>query len=351
MYPVLDIHMNRLMENAQAMLALCKKNHIKDCFLVTKVLAGHIEIVEALASLGFSHLADSRIQNLKTFESINLPKALVRIPMISEAKQVVRYAHLSLQSEPETIKAIDREANKQNVIHQIILMIDLGDLREGVFFEDNIDRLVEEILNLSNIKLMGIGTNLTCYGGVIPTKDHFNQLIDIQSHLQARFEIHLPMISAGNSSMIYLMDGSLPKEINSLRVGEAIFLGKETSFQQPIEGFIQDVFILNAELVEVKQKPSYPIGQIGLDSFGQVPHIKDQGMMQRGIAAIGKQDVDLNNLTPSNPDITILGGSSDHLILDLTKTTHRVGQIVSFYINYPGLLQLMTSPYVTKRVL
>ena len=59
-----------------------------------------------------------------------------------------------------------------------------------------------------------------------------------------------------------------------------------------------DCFVLNAELIEVKTKPSYPIGLMGMDSFGNTPEIIDQGLMRRGILAIGKQDVALDDLTP-----------------------------------------------------
>lgn len=76
-------------------------------------------------------------------------------------------------------KASDQEAAKQGKTHKVVLMIDLGDLREGIFFkdEDIIMSTVEEILKLKNIKLHGVGVNLTCYGAVIPKQDNLQRLL------------------------------------------------------------------------------------------------------------------------------------------------------------------------------
>lgn len=348
MYPRLEINIQKLKNNAEAMLELCKKNNITSCFLVTKVLAGNKPIVEALAPLGFSHIAESRMANLKTYKDVPLPKVYLRIAMDNECKQVIQYADCSLQSEIRTIKLLNEAATKLNKKHQIILMFDLGDLREGLFVENDYLPIIKEILTLDHIQLIGIGTNLTCYGGIIPNTTHLNILRTIKNTIETTFNTTIPLISAGNSSMIHLLDGTMSPKINNLRIGEAIFLGKETSYGQPIPHFSTDAFCLKAKIIELMEKPSYPIGEQGVDSFGQKPNIVDQGKMKRAIIAIGKQDVYPNNIIPLTPNITILGGSSDHTILDVTNTNLKLHDIVTFSINYAGLLQLMTSKYVKK---
>ena len=55
--------------------------------------------------------------------------------MISEADKVVEYADISLNSELETIRALSKEALIKGRSHNIILMVDLGDLREGYYNE------------------------------------------------------------------------------------------------------------------------------------------------------------------------------------------------------------------------
>jgi predicted amino acid racemase len=87
-----------------------------------------------------------------------------------------------------------------------------------------------------------------------------------------------------------------------------------------------------------------------MNSFGDVPLILDQGRMERGIVAVGRQDVEQNNLIPTDDSVKIIGASSDHLIVDLTKTHYGVGNILSFKADYPGVLRLMTSPYVKKHL-
>lgn len=352
MYPKLIVNINKLKHNAITISNLLVKNNINSRFLVTKVLAGNKKIVEKLADTGFTHIADSRIDNLKTFKDIPLPKVLLRIPSLSEIKDVVKYADVSLNSELQTIVELNNQAIIQNKLHQVILMFDLGDLREGLFFKEDYLETVAIILKLAGIKLIGIGTNLTCYGGVIPTRKILNELITIKNNIESNFKIKLEIISGGNSSTIpLLLKNNLPKEINNLRLGEVIMLGRETAYGEIVDNLYADAFTLQAQIIELKEKPSYPIGELGMDSFGEKPNIIDKGIMKRGIIAIGKQDVNLDNLTPIDQNVEIIGGSSDHLICDLTNTNYALGDIIEFNVNYPGLLQLMTSKYITKVIM
>lgn len=352
MYPRICINLNALDHNAKTLLKECAENGITNCFAVVKVLAGDTRVATLLSHHGFSHLADSRIDNLIRYRNLPLPKALLRLPMPSEAARVVRYADLSLNSEWSTIVRLDMAAKRQGKIHEIMLMYDLGDLREGLFYQENHHELIEKILTLHHIRLAGIGTNLTCYGGLIPTPAVLDRLVAIAQSIEQTFHFPLRLISGGNSSSMYLFDEhKIPTLINSLRIGEALMLGRETAYGQPIDGLRQDAFILETQLIEVQTKPSFPEGDIGMNSFGEIPNIIDKGMMKRGIVAIGKQDVQWENLTPIDPTIEIVGASSDHLILDLSKTNRKVGDLVRFHINYPGLLQLMTSRYVHKKYL
>ena len=177
-FPQIEINLKKIKENAEKILDLCHKGGIESVFLVSKVLAGDKKIINEIAGLGFTHLADSRIENLKIYSDINLPKVLLRLPMISEIKAVIEYADLSLNSEIEVIRLLNSEAKQQNKVHDIILMFDLGDLREGIFYLDNYLDTVEEILNMNNLRLVGIGTNLTCYGGIIPTYENLSTYED-----------------------------------------------------------------------------------------------------------------------------------------------------------------------------
>ncbi|MDA3932646.1 MAG: alanine/ornithine racemase family PLP-dependent enzyme [Tenericutes bacterium] len=349
MYPRIVINTKNILENSRKMVALAKDNHIDYVMAIVKVFSGHFDFIDELIKTGITHIGDSRIQNLKKLNKISLPKILVRIPMLSETSEVVQYSDISLNSELETIKKLNDDAKKANKKHQIILMFDLGDLREGYYHSQDYLKDIEEILKLENINLLGIGTNLTCYGGLVPGKEILNRLVKIKNKIEAHFNMRLKIISGGNSSTVTLFGkNEIPKEINSLRLGESIFFGKETSYSKDIQGFNHDNYVLEAEIIECKMKPSFPEGKTSINSFGEKVDIEDKGMMKRAICAIGKQDVILNNLSPIDANISVIGGSSDHLILDVTNTEYKVGDIISFNVNYPGLLHLMNSDYVYK---
>lgn len=317
--------------------------------LVVKCLAGNLHIVRKLASLDFAYLADSRIENLQRFRSIPKKKALLRLPQLSEISKVVKYADLSLNSELKTIELLDDAAKKLGIKHEIMLMFDIGDLREGIYFESDYLPLISRILQLENIVLKGIGTNLTCYGGVIPTPKILEKLVWIKKRIEQAFPVVIELVSGGNSSSFHLLEkGLLPPEINSLRYGEIFLMGRETAYGRHFDDLYSDVFTFQAQIIEAKEKPSYPIGDIGMNSFGEKPVIHDQGLMNRGLLAIGKQDVILDNIIPKDKSVHIIGGSSDHLIVDLGTSEKRVGDIIDFNLNYPALLHLMNSRYVKK---
>lgn len=349
MYPRIIINSKQIIENSRKMVELAKANHIDSIMGIVKVFSGHLDLIEDLAKTGWSHIGDSRIQNIKKMKDINIPKVLVRLPMLSEVSDVVEYTDLSLNSEIETIRALDKAGQAKNKKHQIILMFDLGDLREGIFYKDDYKDIVTDILKLSHIDLVGIGTNLTCYGGLIPNKEVLNRLVAIKDDIESSFNISLDIISGGNSSSVTLFNQDIiPQQVNSLRLGESIFFGKETSYSSNIPGFHHDNFILEAQIIECQKKPSIPDGPTTINSFGETVNIEDKGLMMRAILAIGKQDVILENLKPLDEHIHIIGGSSDHLILDISQTSYKIGDIISFDVNYPGLLHLMNSDYIHK---
>lgn len=359
MYPRLVINLKKLKQNLDAVAEITKDRGGCSLMIVTKGLCADKEYVKLVAEHEkVDYMADSRIQNLRSYAGIareNGKKTLLlRIPMKDEVADVVGYADVSFNSEPTTIALLNDEAKKAGRIHDIVLMIDLGDLREGIFFENEEDIMnaVEKVLKMENINLHGIAVNLTCYGAIIPKNDNLSQLVTIARKIEKRFGITLDMISGGNSSSIYLIDrGEMPEGINNLRLGEAAILGNDTAYETDLPGTVGDTVILEAQIVELKEKPSLPIGEVGVDAFGQKPYYEDRGIMKRGIIAVGKQDTDLDSMTPVDPQIEIMGGSSDHTILDLTHCDRQyaVGDVIAFELGYGGMLKTATSPYVEKK--
>lgn len=349
MYPRIVVDSVKLSQNASCIFNRCKKAGIK-VFSVTKSFCAHPDVTEIILKSGIEGVADSRIQNLKKLKDFNVEKCLLRLPMMSEIEEVVKYSDISLNSEKATLKALNEEAKKQNKIHQVILMVDLGDLREGILPKD-VDEYVDFIESLDAVLLQGLGVNLTCYGAVIPTAENLGELCDLANQIESKLNRPLKWISGGNSSSYYLLDkGLMPSKINQLRIGESIVLGRETAYGEKIEGTHEDVFTFEAQIVELKIKGSLPKGEIGMDAFGQVPSYEDRGEIKRAILAVGQQDVDAKSLRPIDEKIDILGSSSDHMILDVTQSDHdyQVGDVVQFKVEYGSLLSLFTSEYIEK---
>lgn len=351
-YPKVNVDLKKLKQNVGKMVELCEKNNI-NVSGVTKVFSGNAKIAQAYLDGGVKYLADSRVENLIKLKDFNIPKVLLRLPMQSEIDDVIEFSDMSLNSEFETIKKLSQKAIEKKKVHGIILMMDLGDLREGYYDVDELYGVVEKVLELEGIKLKGIGTNLTCYGGVIPDKENMQRFLNIKNEIENKFKINLDIISGGNSSYLhFLLNDKNIEGINNLRLGESLVLGGETAYGNRIEGTYDDVFKLSAEIIEAKEKPSIPTGQIGKNAFGETPTFVDKGVRKRMIAAIGEQDVSLDDIIPLDENIEIVGSSSDHLILDGTNSSidYKVGDIVEFKLSYGGILSTMTSEYVKKDI-
>lgn len=349
--PLLEINLDKIKHNARKINDLCQKSNIDVC-IVTKGFCAEFPIVEALIKLGHNFFGDSRIQNIikvkKKFP--NIKYMMIRIPKISEAAEIIQYADISLQSQLEVIKSYSAKAEAMGKTHSIILMIDVGDLREGVLPQDAA-AVVGEILSMKGVKLIGLGTNVGCYGGIIPTVKNTTALVNLRNSLERAYNIELPFISGGSTcAMKLLKEGKLPKEINNLRIGEGLLLGEDSTSGIFLEGLHQDTFILKAEVVELREKPSIPIGEISYDAFGNQPVFLDKGIRKRAILSVGRQDVRIEALTPIDPGVEILGGSSDHLIVDVTDSRENIepGSLISFRCAYSAVLSLTTSPYVEK---
>jgi predicted amino acid racemase len=231
-------------------------------------------------------------------------------------------------------------------------MVDLGDLREGLW-PDDVVSFVGQVLELTGIRIAGVGTNLSCFGGVVPNTDNMNQLAALAEGIEHTFGVQLDLVSGVNSSGLELIAaGSMPPRVNHARIGEAILLGRETVHRRPWPGTRQDAFVLRAEVLERKVKPSVPIGKITEDAFGRRPVVEDRGERVRALLNVGREDVDVAGLTPLDPGVVVLGASSGYLIVDVTDAGTRieVGDELAFHPNYGALLAAMTSPYVKKRL-
>jgi len=351
MYPLLRFNKQQIYDNTVAVVKRAAAHDV-DITAITKCTAANPDIAEAFLKGGATALGDSRIRNLRHLQDFKCNKWLIRIPMLSEVQDTVMFSTLSLNSEYKTIEALNEAATKYHKIHDILLMVDVGDLREGYFNPNNLYAEIEKIKQLRHIRLRGVGANSTCIGATIPSPSTYNQLADIQHHLIHHYGIPCDILSAGNSSAYYMIENhTMPSFVTNLRIGELILFGNETSFGKKYEYMHSDNFILEVEIVELKEKPSVPIGKIGIDAFGNKPSFEDKGVRKRAILGIGKQDTSIDDLTPLDQAISIIGASSDHLVIDVTDSDkpYHVGDIVNFRCNYVSALHASTSSYLEAK--
>jgi predicted amino acid racemase len=302
---------------------------------------------------GVTSLGESRLENVRRLraDGIDAPVMMLRLPPLSEVDDVVAAASLSLNSELSVLGALSAAAQRAGRRHPVMVMVDLGDLREGVW-PDDLMPFLRQVLGMGGVELVGLGANLTCYGGVIPSEQNMTRLVRHVEAAEQSFGIRLPWISGGNSSALPLVaEGRMPARINHLRIGEAILLGRETVHREPWPGTHQDAFRLHAEVVECKTKPSVPVGFRTADAFGARPSFPERSDVERALVNVGREDIELPGLVPLDPRLRVMGASSDYLVVDVTGAAGavRVGDELDFALGYGGLLAAMDSAYVEKR--
>lgn len=350
--PQVIVDLDIIEANARAVTQTCAAQGI-EVFGVTKGTCGMPQVARAMLRGGVTGIGESRFENIRRLRAsgINNPMLLLRSPPLALADEVVRYVDMSLNSELPIIQALSEAALRRGKVHEVILMVDLGDLREGIW-PDDLNTTVEQVLKLRGVRIAGLGTNLLCLSAVKPTRTNLGKLSEYAQQVEQQFGLKLRYVSGGNSgSLPLLLDEGLPAGINHLRVGEAILQGgRDTFYDEPWAALNRNAFVLQGELLEVKRKPSLPIGETAVDAFGNTPIFVDRGERLRGILNIGREDVSPEHLVPMDSQVELIGASSDHLILDIEAVTPplSVGETVSFYMSYPALLAAMTSEYVRK---
>ena len=346
-YPQLEFDLALLRSNADAVISRCRGMGIRVCGVV-KGVDGLPEAARVLRAAGAEELGTSRLEQVAKCRAAGVPGPwlLIRIPGLTELPDVVALCETSLQSEWPTLLALEEECLRQNKTHRVIVMTDLGDLREGFWDKDELVDVCERVeRELPHVHLAGIGVNLTCYGSTKPTPEKMNELVGLARQVEQRIGRKLEIVSGGATSSFTLVHwGTMPAGVNHLRIGEAILLGKDLQVDWGIHDMDylrMDALTLRAEVVEVKDKPTYPIGEFAIDAFGRKPVYEDRGIRRRAILALGRADVgELESLIPREPGLTVIGGSSDHCIVDVEDCPRRlqVGDIVEFSLCYSHML-------------
>ena len=314
---------------------------------ITKAVLGSPSIGAAMLRGGACGLGDSRLPNLRRLAGLNRPRTLIRSPMLSQVTQVIYVADISLNTDAVVLAALNYAGAQRHRMHDVVLMVELGDLREGIALGD-VPAAVRTVLGHTSLRLVGLGANLACQNGVIPDDRNMDILSGLVHDVEARHGISLGVVSGGNSANLsWALNTHDAGRIDELRLGEAILLGVDPLYRTPIPGLHTDAFTLIAEVIEIAVKPAQPWGDRAQAAFGDAPDRIGTSVVRQAILALGRQDVDPDGLQPPE-GVTILGMSSDHLIVDLGDHSVAVGDEIAFGVGYGALVRAMTSPFVGK---
>lgn len=360
----LIIHTRKIQDNIKSLSDYFSKRNI-EWSLVTKVFSGDKEflrnlltddVIEKINSVG-----DSRLTSIKNLKEVrpDLRTIYIKPPAKMYAEDVVKYADISLNSSFPTINALNDAAEIQGKTHQIIIMVELGELREGVQRSELVN-FYESVFQLSHIEVIGIGSNLGCMYGVEPSYDKLLQLSLYKELISVKFNRQLKYVSGGTSITLPLLENeSIPKDINHFRVGESVFFGVSPLNNERFLNLSTDTFEFQANIIELEEKKIVPEGVI---SNGNIGHSAEYDLADIGetstkaILDFGMLDVEKEDIIALDKDLKFVGITSDMLVVDIgnnrTKTgkvKYQIGDKISFKPNYMAVARLLNSKFIEKR--
>lgn len=355
----LKIHSDRILKNISKMNDLMAK-HGKEWTLVTKVLGGHRKTLETILHseevLQTHSIGDSRISSLRTIKKIDndIVTMYLKPPASQYIKNVVKYADISLNTDFATLQALNEEAKQQKKRHRVIIMIEMGELREGVVRDKFVD-FYDKTFQLSNIDICGLGTNLGCMYGIEPTFDKLIQLSLYEQLIETKFQRNIDLVSGGSSITLPLLGkGKVPEGINHMRIGEAIFLGTSPLTTKKYKNLSTNAFEFFSYIVELEKKEVTPDGIIGEGNVGhaEMQMSDDISLVYKALLDFGVVDVDVDNLTPRDPAVEFVGTTSDLTVYSLgkNKRNHKTGRALVFHPDYMAVARLMNSKFIEKKM-
>lgn len=360
------IKKKKIFSNIEKINEFLKKHKI-DWTLITKVLSGNEGVLEELMQMEIidriHSVGESRLSSIKKIKKLrpDIKTMYIKPPAIPLASSIVEYADISLNTSYDVIDALNQEAKKQKKRHSIVIMIEMGELREGILRE-NILNFYDSVFKLDNIDIIGIGTNLGCMYGVEPTYDKLIQLSLFKELIENRFDHKLPVVSGGSSITLPLVSrNKIPPTVNHFRIGEAAFLGLTPLTGKKFDSLSTDTFTYQANVLELEEKAYVPDGVISEGNVGHATEMDQYSETDKSYKAIldfGILDVDTEEIVPKDNTVSFLGTTSDLTVYDLGQNKksngqprYKVGNKIQFKPTYMGVARLMNSKFIDKRII
>lgn len=327
----LKIDLSKIQYNAHILRDMCRRSYVHFTPVV-KGVGGDDRIIQSLAEIGITHFADARIDNIRESDNGQYSYTMIRTGNQQELENIVNHTDISIQTELETIQQVNHIAQSLNKTHDILLMVDWKDEREGIQTYEVVE-YINKVVNMPNVKIKGLAFNFMCFHSDAPTSEDIQLINEFVAHVEGQTGLNMQIVSGGNSSVLPEMAKGHLGKINELRIGETLFRGVNTTTDTAIPALYQDAIILEAEIVEIKPR---------------MRHQSHHDYLQ-AILDIGNLDTKIPEILPLHHDVDVLGATSDHVMVDLyNHDNYQVGDTIQYSLGYSAMAQSMYMPNIKK---
>ncbi len=344
--PQLHVDTGVIGRNTEAVAGLLRGRGL-DLVGVTKGCLGEPRVGAAMLAGGAVALADTRDHNLRCLRGA-LPEAALHRIYLPPVCAPFELGDVTYISSPSGATAVaETPALGSGRRRQVVIVVESGDLREGVPIEGLI-ALAEMVVHDPRLELVGVATNYACFkGGPAGIRESLGTVARAARALRAAgMPVH--RVSGGNSSVLALLRpddpgesahhhagrGSseaegIPAEVTELRCGEALLLGQDALFHRPLPG-CACACRLRAEVLE---------------EYTKSPSSKGE---RRLVLGLGSQDLGSGAVRFVEPGLRELGRSGDYLVVESGAGGPRagIGGVIEMIPSYEALVAAWTSPYV-----
>lgn len=346
----LTVNLSALRSNLVRVVQFCEARNL-DLLLVTKVVQSRGSILSALGE-GTRRVADVHASNFEALDPQRHPVRAILRPTFGDATTVARLATRVFVSDPRLARVLGeaREALVPGHPLEVILMVETGDLRDGIPWDD-LPGVVRSLAAVPGLDLRGLGTNLGCLAGAVPDQASLTRMADHLNSVRRQTGHPLPEFSLGGTVFWDVLEkGPIPPEFTELRIGEAVFFGWNTSLGGPVRGLSPSVFRIDLEVLEAwdKQVSAVPEGPVGYNAFGSMTTQSLTGRRKRAVLDGGGNLVPLAALTPLDPGCILVGETHEYTVVDCQDSTRAVepGGFLRFRPGYEAVARSFLSPFL-----
>ena len=337
---------------------------------VLKMVASHPEIVAFLRRQGYGchGIADMTEHLLYGQEPpARAGRVLINLAPPDRTDDVVRLFERSSFSCEETFRALDAAAPAAALHHEALLMVDIGDMREGIP-QDEAPALLRAVAAASQraargpgAHVAGIGVNLGCLYGTCPDEENMARLETLAARAGDLLGHALHRVSLGGTifwNWFARRHGHGPHLppgcIMEFRMGDPLLLGWDMYRDQALLGgdFRQDIFRLTATVLEVTERDIRPPRQSVHNGRGLPADCPVLGKRLRALVDCGSLHTDVQGLTLPGTDWRITDFSGNYAVLDVSACPQApvTGDHVRFIPSYWAVARTCRMPHIRKTI-